>query len=63
MKSEAIKVLLIDGNEDDYILTRELLCEMKAGKGCTRIPESMQISLDIVRLPGLTLKPLASNTP
>lgn len=41
MKTETIEALLLDGNEDDYILTRELLCEMKAGKGCTRIPESM----------------------
>ncbi len=31
MKSEAIKVLLIDDDEDDYILTRELLSEVKVG--------------------------------
>jgi signal transduction histidine kinase/HPt (histidine-containing phosphotransfer) domain-containing protein len=32
MKSERIKVLLIDDDEDDYILTRELLSEVKSGK-------------------------------
>jgi PAS domain S-box-containing protein len=32
MKSETIKVLLIEDDEDDYILTRELLSEVKAGK-------------------------------
>ena len=32
MKSETIKVLLIDDDEDDYILTRELLSEVKVGK-------------------------------
>ncbi len=31
MKSEAIKVLLIDDDEDDYILTRELLAEVNDG--------------------------------
>src|SRR6202049_1300383 len=31
MKSEAIKVLLIEDDEDDYILTRELLSEVKGG--------------------------------
>ena len=32
MKSETIKVLLIEDDEDDYILTRELLSEVKGGK-------------------------------
>src|SRR6202163_1077151 len=32
MKIETIKVLLIDDDEDDYILTRELLSELKAGR-------------------------------
>ena len=32
MISELIKVLLIEDDEDDYILTRELLTEVKAGK-------------------------------
>ncbi len=32
MKSETIKVLLIEDDEDDYILTRELLSEMRGGK-------------------------------
>lgn len=32
MKSEKIKVLLIDDDEDDYIITRELLSEVKVGK-------------------------------
>src|ERR1700682_4754022 len=32
MKSEAIKVLLIDDDEDDYILTRELLSEVQLGE-------------------------------
>jgi PAS domain S-box-containing protein len=31
MKSETIKVLLIEDDEDDYILTRELLAEVKGG--------------------------------
>jgi hypothetical protein len=29
---ETIKALLIEDDEDDYILTRELLAEVKAGK-------------------------------
>src|SRR5258706_417218 len=32
MKSETIKVLLIEDDEDDYILTRELLAEVKGDK-------------------------------
>jgi len=32
MKNETIKVLLIDDDEDDYILTRGLLSDMKVGK-------------------------------
>jgi signal transduction histidine kinase/HPt (histidine-containing phosphotransfer) domain-containing protein len=32
MKGETIKVLLIEDDEDDYILTRELLAEVKGGK-------------------------------
>ena len=32
MKIETIKVLLIEDDEDDYILTRELLSEVKGGK-------------------------------
>jgi PAS domain S-box-containing protein len=32
MKSEAIKVLLIDDDEDDYILTREALSNVRIGK-------------------------------
>ena len=32
MKSETIKVLLIDDDEDDYIITREVLSEVKVGK-------------------------------
>jgi two-component system sensor histidine kinase/response regulator len=32
MKSETINVLLIEDDEDDYILTRELLAEVKGGK-------------------------------
>jgi signal transduction histidine kinase/HPt (histidine-containing phosphotransfer) domain-containing protein len=32
MMSETIKVLLIEDDEDDYILTRELLSEVKGGK-------------------------------
>jgi PAS domain S-box-containing protein len=32
MKNETIKVLLIEDDEDDYILTRELLSEVKVGK-------------------------------
>jgi PAS domain S-box-containing protein len=32
MESEKIKVLLIDDDEDDYIITRELLSEVRAGK-------------------------------
>jgi signal transduction histidine kinase/HPt (histidine-containing phosphotransfer) domain-containing protein len=32
MKKETIKVLLIDDDEDDYILTRELLAEVKGGR-------------------------------
>jgi len=32
MTRETIKVLLIDDDEDDYILTRELLSEVKVGK-------------------------------
>jgi two-component system cell cycle sensor histidine kinase/response regulator CckA len=32
MTSDTIKVLLIEDDEDDYILTRELLSEMKVGK-------------------------------
>jgi signal transduction histidine kinase/HPt (histidine-containing phosphotransfer) domain-containing protein len=32
MKRETIKVLLIEDDEDDYILTRELLSEVKGGK-------------------------------
>src|SRR6185503_3391127 len=31
MKNEAIKVLLIDDDEDDYILTRDLLAAVKVG--------------------------------
>lgn len=31
MKSKTIKVLLIEDDEDDYILTRELLAEVKGG--------------------------------
>jgi signal transduction histidine kinase/HPt (histidine-containing phosphotransfer) domain-containing protein len=32
MKTETIKVLLIEDDEDDYILTRELLSEVKGGE-------------------------------
>ena len=32
MNPAAIKVLLIDDNEDDYIITRELLSEVQSGK-------------------------------
>ncbi|MDX6501562.1 MAG: two-component system, sensor histidine kinase and response regulator [Blastocatellia bacterium] len=32
MKNETIKVLLIEDDEDDYMLTRELLTEVKGGK-------------------------------
>jgi two-component system cell cycle sensor histidine kinase/response regulator CckA len=32
MKTDAVNVLLIDDDEDDYILTRELLSETKVGK-------------------------------
>ena len=32
MKSDKIRVLLIEDDEDDYILTRELLSEVKGGK-------------------------------
>jgi len=32
MKSKTIKVLLIDDDEDDHILTRDLLSEVKFGK-------------------------------
>jgi hypothetical protein len=31
MKDETIKVLLIEDDEDDYVLTRELLAEVNGG--------------------------------
>jgi signal transduction histidine kinase/HPt (histidine-containing phosphotransfer) domain-containing protein len=48
MKSETIKVLLIDDDEDDYILTRELLSEVKLGKYALDWASSYEEGLMIV---------------
>ena len=48
MKSETIKVLLIDDDEDDYILTRELLSEVKVGKYALDWSPSYEEGLDVV---------------
>lgn len=49
MKSEAINVLLIDDDEDDYILTRELLSEVKVGKYTLDWASSYEEGLEIIR--------------
>jgi signal transduction histidine kinase/HPt (histidine-containing phosphotransfer) domain-containing protein len=48
MKCETIKVLLIDDDEDDYILTRELLSEVKLGKYALDWASSYEEGLMIV---------------
>jgi signal transduction histidine kinase/HPt (histidine-containing phosphotransfer) domain-containing protein len=47
MKSETIKVLLIEDDEDDYILTRELLAEVKGGKYALDWASSYQEGLKV----------------
>jgi signal transduction histidine kinase/HPt (histidine-containing phosphotransfer) domain-containing protein len=48
MKSETIKVLLIEDDEDDYILTRELLSEVKGGKYALDWAPSYEEGLKVV---------------
>ena len=52
MKSETIKVLLIDDDEDDYVLTRELLSEVKAGKYELDWASSYEEGLKVARARG-----------
>jgi signal transduction histidine kinase/HPt (histidine-containing phosphotransfer) domain-containing protein len=49
MKINTIKILLIDDDEDDYILTRELLSEVKAGKYELDWASSFEEGLKIVK--------------
>jgi PAS domain S-box-containing protein len=49
MKSEAIKVLLIDDDEDDYILTRELFSEVKGGKYALDWASSYEEGLEVIK--------------
>jgi signal transduction histidine kinase/HPt (histidine-containing phosphotransfer) domain-containing protein/BarA-like signal transduction histidine kinase len=49
MKSEMIKVLLIEDDEDDYILTRELLAEVKAGKYALDWASSYEEGLEVIK--------------
>lgn len=49
MKIDTIKILLIDDDEDDYILTRELLSEVKAGKYELEWAPSFEEGLKIVK--------------
>jgi signal transduction histidine kinase/HPt (histidine-containing phosphotransfer) domain-containing protein len=49
MKIDTIKILLIDDDEDDYILTRELLSEVKAGKYELDWASSFEEGLKIVK--------------
>jgi PAS domain S-box-containing protein len=50
MKSEMIKVLLIDDDEEDYILTRELLAEVKIGKYELDWANSYEEGLRLIKL-------------
>jgi len=47
MKNETIKVLLIEDDEDDYVLTRELLAEVKGGKYALDWASSYEAGLQI----------------
>jgi PAS domain S-box-containing protein len=49
MKDETIKVLLIDDDEDDYILTRELLSEVKFGKYALDWASSYEEGLEVIK--------------
>jgi signal transduction histidine kinase/HPt (histidine-containing phosphotransfer) domain-containing protein len=49
MTSEMIKVLLIEDDEDDYILTRELLAEVKSGKYALDWASSYEEGLTVAR--------------
>jgi signal transduction histidine kinase/HPt (histidine-containing phosphotransfer) domain-containing protein len=49
MMSETIKVLLIEDDEDDYILTRELLSEVKVGKYALDWASSYEDGLAVAR--------------
>ena len=49
MKSEMIRVLLIEDDEDDYILTRELLAEVKVGKYALEWASSYEEGLKVAR--------------
>jgi signal transduction histidine kinase len=49
MKNEAIKVLLIEDDEDDYILTRELLSEVKGGEYALDWASSYKEGLEVAR--------------
>lgn len=48
MKNETIKVLLIDDDEEDYILTRELLSDVKVGKYALDWASSYEEGLRVV---------------
>src|SRR5688572_25265813 len=48
MKTDTIKVLLIDDDEDDYILTRELLSEVKVSKYALDWASSYEEGLEVV---------------
>jgi signal transduction histidine kinase/HPt (histidine-containing phosphotransfer) domain-containing protein len=48
MKTETTRVLLIDDDEDDYILTRELLAEVKGGKYALDWASSYEDGLKLV---------------
>jgi signal transduction histidine kinase/HPt (histidine-containing phosphotransfer) domain-containing protein len=50
MNSETTKILLIEDDEDDYILTRELLSEVKVGKYTLDWAPSYEEGLKIVKL-------------
>jgi PAS domain S-box-containing protein len=50
MKSAKIKVLLIDDDEDDYIITRELLSEVRVGKYALDWASSYEEGLKIAGL-------------
>ena len=47
MKSEVIKILLIDDDEDDYILTRELLAEVRFSKYALDWASSYEEGLEV----------------
>jgi signal transduction histidine kinase/HPt (histidine-containing phosphotransfer) domain-containing protein/BarA-like signal transduction histidine kinase len=49
MKGETIKVLLIEDDEDDYILTRELLSEVKVGKYALDWASSYEEGLEVIK--------------